>query len=123
MGTLLVERTEFKEILYAKRDWVARITINRPQAYNAYSTDTLAELASAFRQAAFDDEVAVIVYTGVGDRAFCTGGDVKEYERVYTRSPHDYWKYMSVQRLHREYSQHGQAGDRAVERHGRRRRQ
>jgi enoyl-CoA hydratase/carnithine racemase len=96
MNQLIREQTDFKEIEYAKRDWVARITLNRPQAYNAYTTDTLVELATAFRQAAFDDEVAVIVYTGAGDRAFCTGGDVKEYERVYTRSPHDYWKYMGL---------------------------
>ena len=90
------QQMDFKEILYGKRDWVARITLNRPQAYNAYTTDALAELATAFRQAAFDDEVAVIVYTGTGDRAFCTGGDVKEYEAKYTRSPHDYWKYMGL---------------------------
>lgn len=96
MSTLITERTDFQEILYEKRDWVAHITLNRPQAYNAYSTHTLEELATAFRQAAFDDEVAVIVYTGAGDRAFCTGGDVKEYESTYTRSPHDYWKYMGL---------------------------
>jgi len=96
MTTMAAKQIDFKEILYEKRDWVARITLNRPQAYNAYSTDTLAELATAFRQAAFDDEVAVIVYTGAGDRAFCTGGDVKEYEAKYTRRPHDYWKYMGL---------------------------
>lgn len=87
---------EYTEILYSKADWIARITLNRPQNYNAYSTNTLIELAAAFRQAAFDDEVAVIVYTGAGDRAFCTGGDVKEYESTYTKSPHDYWKYMGL---------------------------
>ncbi len=96
MTTVAAQQTDLHEILYEKRDWVARITLNRPQAYNAYTTDALAELASAFRQAAFDDEVAVIVYTGMGDRAFCTGGDVKEYEAKYTRSPHDYWKYMGL---------------------------
>lgn len=96
MNTLIVERTEFAEILYEKHDWVARITINRPQAYNAYSTAALTELATAFRQAAFDDEVAVIVYTGAGDRAFCTGGDVKEYSMHYTNKPRDYWKYMGL---------------------------
>ena len=85
MNILTTQRTEFTEILYDKRDWVARITLNRPQAYNAYSTSTLVELAAAFRQAAFDDEVAVVVYTGSGERAFCTGGDVKEYESTYTR--------------------------------------
>ncbi|MBI5290656.1 MAG: enoyl-CoA hydratase/isomerase family protein [Chloroflexi bacterium] len=96
MTTLVAERTEFAEILYEKRDWVARITLNRPQAYNAYSTGTLAELAAAFRQAAFDDQVAVIVYTGAGDRAFCTGGDVKEYAARYMQAPRDYWKYMGL---------------------------
>ena len=87
---------EYTEVGYEKGDWVARITIKRPEAYNAYSTRTLIELAAAFREAAFDDEVAVIVYTGSGTSAFCTGGDVKEYERVYTKSPHDYWKYMGL---------------------------
>src|SRR3990170_713105 len=96
MSFIQTRTVEFTEILYSKSDWVARITINRPHAYNAYSTRALLELAAAFRQAAFDDEVAVIVYTGSGDRAFCTGGDVKEYESTYTRSPHDYWKYMGL---------------------------
>ncbi len=93
---MIAEQTEFKEILYEKRDWVARITINRPHAYNAYSTEALVELAAAFRQAAFDDGVAVVVYTGAGDRAFCTGGDVKEYAAKYTSRPRDYWKYMGL---------------------------
>ncbi|MFQ5890090.1 MAG: enoyl-CoA hydratase-related protein [Gemmatimonadota bacterium] len=90
----------FGEILYAKADWVATITINRPHRYNAYSTSALEELATAFRDAAFDDAVAVIVLTGVGHRAFCTGGDVKEYADAYTSRPRDYWKYM---RLFRAY--------------------
>ena len=96
MDVLKHQKTDFKEIIFEKKNWVARITINRPQVYNSYSTNALEELAQAFRQAAFDDEVAVIVYTGAGDRAFCTGGDVKEYQERYTRSPHDYWKYMRL---------------------------
>jgi len=96
MDVLTKQKTDFQEIFYEKKDWVARVTINRPYNYNAYSTNCLEELATAFRQASFDDEVAVIVYTGVGDRAFCTGGDVKEYQERYTRSPHDYWKYMKL---------------------------
>jgi enoyl-CoA hydratase/carnithine racemase len=90
----------FAEILYDKRDWVATITINRPAVYNAYSTTTLEELATALRDAAFDDAVGVIVLTGAGEVAFCTGGDVKEYEAEYTVRPRDYWKYM---RLFRAY--------------------
>lgn len=96
MDVLTEQVTDFQEIFYEKKDWVARITINRPHAYNAYSTNCLEELALAFRQASFDDEVAVIVFTGVGTDAFCTGGDVKEYQARYTRSPRDYWKYMKL---------------------------
>src|SRR3972149_3908778 len=84
----------FRELVYAKGDWVATVTINRPHAYNAYTLDTLREMAAAFKDASFDDSVAVIVLTGAGDKAFCTGGDVKEYADVYTQRPRDYWKYM-----------------------------
>lgn len=96
MTDVVKSSTDFREICYDKKDWVATITINRPHNYNAYSTEALDELATAFRQASFDDEVAVIVYTGAGTQAFCTGGDVKEYQARYTRSPHDYWKYMRL---------------------------
>jgi enoyl-CoA hydratase/carnithine racemase len=82
-------------IQYEKSDLVARITINRPEVYNAYNTPCLMELREAFRDAAFDDAVGVIVLTGAGDKAFCTGGDVKEYAEDYTRRPRDYWKYMT----------------------------
>ena len=90
------EALDFKEVLYEKADWVAKITINRPFNYNAYSTPALRELAAAFQDAAFDDKIGVIVYTGAGDKAFCTGGDVKEYEALYTERPRDYWKYMGL---------------------------
>ncbi|MFQ5892241.1 MAG: enoyl-CoA hydratase-related protein, partial [Candidatus Methanofastidiosia archaeon] len=46
--------------------------------------------------ASFDDSVAVIVFTGAGKDAFCTGGDVKEYASIYLRKPRDYWKYMGI---------------------------
>jgi len=87
---------DYREVLYDVRDWVAHVTINREPAYNAYSTRALVELAHAFRRAAFDDHVAVIVFTGAGTRAFCTGGDVKEYAGTYTSRPRDYWKYMTL---------------------------
>jgi enoyl-CoA hydratase/carnithine racemase len=90
----------FREILYGKEGGVARITINRPSRYNAYSTACLAELAAALRDASFDDSVGVIVLTGTGDRAFCTGGDVKEYAESYLSAPRDYWKYMALFRAY-----------------------
>jgi 6-oxocyclohex-1-ene-1-carbonyl-CoA hydrolase len=87
---------KFTEVQYTKKDWVATVMIDRPQNFNAYSTNALRELAAAFHDAAFDDKVAVIVLTGAGTRAFCTGGDVKEYQASYTSRPRDYWKYMGL---------------------------
>lgn len=84
----------FKEIQYTKGDWVARITINRPHNYNAYSTLALQELAAAFQDASWDDRVAAVVFSSAGHQSFCTGGDVKEYQESYTQKPRDYWKYM-----------------------------
>lgn len=86
----------FQEILYEKKEMIARITINRPEAFNAYTTNTLKELIAAFTDASFDDQVGVIVFTGAGEKAFCTGGDVKEYASLYTQRPRDYWKYMGL---------------------------
>ena len=92
----------FEEVLYVKSDFVATITIHRPQNYNAYSTRALEELATAFRDASFDDAVGVIVLTGAGHQAFCTGGDVKEYAEDYVTTPRDYWKYMALFRAYIE---------------------
>jgi enoyl-CoA hydratase/carnithine racemase len=86
----------FKEILYTKRDWVATVTMNRPEKYNAYTYRTLQEMTLAFRDASWDDTIAVVVLTGAGDKAFCTGGDVQEYAEEYTERPRDYWKWMGV---------------------------
>jgi len=66
---------EYREILYEKKDGVARITINRPKVMNACNNVAVYELTQAFMQAWSDDEVRVVVLTGAGDRAFCTGGD------------------------------------------------
>lgn len=88
------ESFSFEEILYRKAGWVATVTINRPDVYNAYSTRTLAEMIEALKDASRDDGIAVVVLTGAGEKAFCTGGDVKEYQSVFLRRPHDYWKWM-----------------------------
>jgi enoyl-CoA hydratase/carnithine racemase len=87
---------ELTEVRYEKSGRIARITLDRPRRYNAYSTRALEELTSAMRDAAFDDAIGVIVFTGAGDRAFCTGGDVKEYAEEYVQRPRDYWKYMGL---------------------------
>jgi enoyl-CoA hydratase/carnithine racemase len=85
---------DLHEVDYTKEGWVARIAIDRPHNFNAYSTPALQELERAFQDASWDDNVAVVVFTSAGHQSFCTGGDVKEYQACYTQRPRDYWKYM-----------------------------
>ena len=68
----------YTDILYEKTDGIAWITINRPEVRNAFRTKTVAELTDAFLDARWDPAVGVVVLTGSGDRAFCSGGDQKE---------------------------------------------
>lgn len=70
---------EFTDILYEKKDGVGKITINRPDVYNAFRVKTLEEIAEALLDA--DEEypnIGVVVLTGAGKKAFCTGGDARE---------------------------------------------
>ncbi len=69
--------TEFKDILFVKKDHIATITINRPRVLNAFTNITLLEIIEALQDASRDDTIGVIVLTGAGDRAFSSGGDVK----------------------------------------------
>jgi 2-ketocyclohexanecarboxyl-CoA hydrolase len=69
---------DYTDILYEKRGGIAWITINRPTVRNAFRTRTVAELTEAFTDARFDPTVGVVVLTGAGDKAFCSGGDQKE---------------------------------------------
>jgi naphthoate synthase len=66
---------EFRDIIYEVAEGIARITINRPEVRNAFRPQTLIELAHAFEQARDDITVGVIVLTGAGPDAFCSGGD------------------------------------------------
>jgi naphthoate synthase len=66
----------FKDILYAKSaEGIAKITINRPEVRNAFRPETVKELQKAFEDAREDEAVGVIVLTGQGKEAFCSGGD------------------------------------------------
>ena len=73
----------YDEILYAEADAVASITINRPAVYNAFSAQTCEELIHAFRRASASRGVRVVVLTGAGDKAFCTGGDQSSKDGGY----------------------------------------
>lgn len=66
----------FKDITYLVAEGIAKITINRPEVRNAFRPETLAELRIAFDLARDDDQVGVIIFTGTGDEAFCSGGDI-----------------------------------------------
>jgi naphthoate synthase len=68
-------RRAYGDILYDVADGIARITINRPEVRNAFRPKTLFELTDAFNAAREDPEVGVIILTGAGDQAFCSGGD------------------------------------------------
>lgn len=66
---------EYGDLLYEKGDGIAKISINRPEVRNAFRPQTLAELRDAFNRARDDTDVGSIIFTGVGDDAFCSGGD------------------------------------------------
>lgn len=70
-----IARELARKLLYTKADGIATITINRPKQFNAFTANTCEELIHAFKNADFDKTIGVIVLTGAGDKAFCTGGD------------------------------------------------
>ena len=65
----------YHDIKYEKSGGIAKITINRPEVRNAFRPQTLFELSDAFNKARDDTSVGVIILTGEGDQAFCSGGD------------------------------------------------
>jgi len=67
--------TNFEDIIYEERDGVAHITINRPKVYNAFRAQTVEELIEAVKRAGWNRDIGVVVLGGVGEKAFCTGGD------------------------------------------------
>ncbi len=69
------EARRFEDIRYEKWQGIAKITINRPEVRNAFRPQTLFEMSSAFNDAREDPEVGVVVLTGEGKEAFCSGGD------------------------------------------------
>ncbi len=68
----------YETILYTIAEGVCRITLNRPQVYNALSAALIRELTAAIEAAGADADVRVVVLTGAGDKAFCAGADLKE---------------------------------------------
>ena len=71
-----VVSAEFEDIRYETAEGIAKITINRPQVRNAFRPQTIIELKEAFDLARDDEKVGVVIFTGAGDEAFCSGGDI-----------------------------------------------
>ncbi len=89
------ESFAFERIKYRKDQYVATVTINRPEKYNALDFQTLVEFGAAFQDASWDDAIAVVVLTGAGDRAFSTGADLSEQIKIQEH-PNDYWKWFGA---------------------------
>ena len=87
------ESFRFEAIHYEKRDGRATITFQRPEVLNAVNSAVLREMNLALKDASWDDSVFVLVLTGSGERAFCTGADLTE-QKQFLQRPRDYWKWM-----------------------------
>jgi enoyl-CoA hydratase/carnithine racemase len=86
-------RFAFQTIRYTKGAGRATIVLDRPDVLNAVNGAMLGELNLALKDASWDDAVGVLVLTGAGERAFCSGADLADQQQFLER-PRDYWKWM-----------------------------
>ncbi len=74
----------------------AWITLNNPRQYNSYTTEMVKGVIAGFHNASLDRSIVAAVFTGAGDKAFCTGGNTKEYAEYYCKRPNEYGEYMEL---------------------------
>jgi dihydroxynaphthoic acid synthetase len=97
----VIQPDEFTDVTYVvEEDTFAIVTIDRPERMNSFRGRTVDELISAFKHAWADRRVAAVILTGAGERAFCTGGDVKERAETGSYGPTE-WGTFEIERLHR----------------------
>jgi 6-oxo-cyclohex-1-ene-carbonyl-CoA hydrolase len=72
------------------------ITLNNPAQFNSYTTEMVKSVILAFREASAARDAVAVVFTGVGDKAFCTGGNTREYAEYYAGNPQEYRGYMRL---------------------------
>ncbi|MFC1493097.1 6-oxocyclohex-1-ene-1-carbonyl-CoA hydratase [candidate division KSB1 bacterium] len=82
-----------KEVEGLNSAWVI---LNNPKQYNSYTTDMVKGVITGFWKASMDRSVVAVVFTAVGDRSFCTGGNTKEYAEYYSKKPQEYALYMDL---------------------------
>ncbi len=104
----LLDACSYRDILVEKRPlrdgegraieglYNAWILLDNPEQLNSYTTQAVKELILAFREASCDRSVVAVVFSGVGDKAFCTGGNTKEYAEYYAGNPQEYKQYMRL---------------------------
>ncbi|MCP4298484.1 MAG: 6-oxocyclohex-1-ene-1-carbonyl-CoA hydratase [Proteobacteria bacterium] len=102
----LLENAELIDVKYEKRVcknvdgsdadglYNVWIILDNEAQYNSYTTEMVKSVILAFRKASMDSSVVAVVFTGAGNKAFCTGGNVKEYAEYYAGRPDEYYKYM-----------------------------
>ena len=76
--------------------WNVWITLDNPRQYNSYTTEMVKGVILAFRAASNARDVNAVVFTGSGDKAFCTGGNTKEYAEYYAGNPQEYRQYIGI---------------------------
>ncbi|HDL19470.1 MAG TPA: 6-oxocyclohex-1-ene-1-carbonyl-CoA hydratase [Bacteroidetes bacterium] len=104
----LVKEIEYSDILVEKRPLLDAeghpveglcnhwIFLNNPRQYNSYTTAAIKEIILALREASCDRSAVAVIFTAVGDKAFCTGGNTKEYAEYYAGNPQEYKQYMRL---------------------------
>ncbi len=76
MATVAWEKVrDYTDIIFEKAEGIAKITINRPEVHNAFRPETLSEMIDAFTDCQEDPQIGVVILTGAGTKAFCSGGD------------------------------------------------
>ena len=74
----------------------AWIRLNNPAQYNSYTTEMVKGVIAGFQKASSDRRIVAVVFTAVGDKAFCTGGNTAEYSAYYSKRPNEYGEYMDL---------------------------
>ncbi len=76
--------------------YTAWITLNNPEQLNSYTTEMVKGVTAGVHKASMERDVTAIIFTAAGDRAFCTGGNTKEYAEYYSKRPLEYTQYMDL---------------------------
>ncbi len=76
--------------------YTAWVTLNNPAQLNSYTTEMIKGVIAGMHRGSMERDVMAIIFTAAGDRAFCTGGNTKEYAEYYSRRPLEYTQYMDL---------------------------